>query len=432
MLWLSPLWLAALAALAIPVFLHLRRQRVGRRIQVGSLRHLSGAALPRRRRLRIRDPWLLALRSAILAALVLALAGPALTHRLRPQHWAVLAPELAGSARAEPVVDSLRRAGAQIRLLAPGFPMAGSHGSAGVRTTNPLDFWSLLAAADAELPAGSDIVAIVPPRLSLLRGSRPRLASAVTIRATSRDTGDMATVEAAWRRGDSVSRLIARLKDGGTARSIVTGPARPADSLVSAADSLVVRIFADSARRDDARFMRAAVNATAAVLGVAVDIAADPPAGRRSAGPGTWTVWLGLAPAASWSGATLADARGTVRRIDHVSLTDPRVDAYGRAILAGGDADTIRNFAGRFSPRYGDFVLGAEFPELVARLWAGAALGMPASLARDLRAVAPAQLAPARGTSLRSTAGSLPLRNLLLALCALLFLWERWLAYRRR
>ena len=129
---------------------------------------------------------------------------------------------------------------------------------------------------------------------------------------------------------------------------------------------------------------------------------------------------------------TLADTPGPVRPIDDVSLTDPRTDAFGRPILGRAADGAGRTFAGRFSPRHGDFVLGAEFPQLIARLWAGAVLGVPASLARDLRTVAPGQLAPARGDAPRATARPYLLRNLLLALTALLFLWERWLAYRRR
>ena len=87
MIWLSPLWLAALAALAIPILIHLRRRRIGRRIQVGSVRHLAGAAMPRRRRLRLRDPWLLALRCAILALVAFALAAPAIRRAERPASW---------------------------------------------------------------------------------------------------------------------------------------------------------------------------------------------------------------------------------------------------------------------------------------------------------------------------------------------------------
>jgi hypothetical protein len=128
----------------------------------------------------------------------------------------------------------------------------------------------------------------------------------------------------------------------------------------------------------------------------------------------------------------LADARGTIRRTDDVTLTEPLSDAYGRPLLARPGGGMLETFAGRFNPRYGDFVLSAEFPQMIARLWTTAALGVPPSLAGDLRAVAPAQLAPGRGAARRTAGRPYPLRNLLLALTALLLLAERWLAWRRR
>ena len=198
---------------------------------MGSVRHLSGTALPRRRRLRIQDPWLLALRSAILTALVLALAGPALTRRAHPRRWALLAPELAEAGSVAPVVDSLRRAGAEIRILAPGFPAADSHDAAQARSgraTTALDFWSLLPAADAECPPAPAScrsgAAEAGPMLRGIRprwrhGRRPRPCRATRrIRPPSRPPGAR----------DSVSRLIARgRRIGATAQSIVTEPARP-------------------------------------------------------------------------------------------------------------------------------------------------------------------------------------------------------------
>ncbi|HEY6222774.1 MAG TPA: BatA domain-containing protein, partial [Gemmatimonadales bacterium] len=68
----TPLWLAALAALAVPIALHLWSRRSGRAVRVGSIRLLGGAPPAMARRPRLHDPWLLALRCALLAALVLA------------------------------------------------------------------------------------------------------------------------------------------------------------------------------------------------------------------------------------------------------------------------------------------------------------------------------------------------------------------------
>ena len=108
------------------------------------------------------------------------------------------------------------------------------------------------------------------------------------------------------------------------------------------------------------------------------------------------------------------------------------MDAFGRPLLVRSGSTAAQSFTGRFNPRFGDLVLEPGFPRIIARLWAATALGMRSSPLHDLRSVSPSQLAPATGTTGRPTGRLHPLRNLLLAVCAALFLAERWLAYRRR
>ena len=71
----SPLGLAALAALLVPLLIHLLRRKPRRSVLVGTLKHLPGPAAPRRARSHIVEPWLLALRMLILALLAFAVAG---------------------------------------------------------------------------------------------------------------------------------------------------------------------------------------------------------------------------------------------------------------------------------------------------------------------------------------------------------------------
>jgi len=227
-IWLSPLWLAALAALAIPLFIHLRRQRIGRRIQVGSVRHLAGAAMPRRRRLRLRDPWLLALRCAILALVAFALAEPAIGRTERPAGWVLIAPSLlrdSATLRSDPVLDSLRRTGTAVRSLSAGFPAADlSWPMVAPADTSAVDLWSLLGAADQALPAGSSILAVVPAELSLARGRRPALTTRVAIRRAARPAADSVAIERSWTRHDSVFRVVGSLHGGGMRRHIEVAP----------------------------------------------------------------------------------------------------------------------------------------------------------------------------------------------------------------
>lgn len=75
MTFLAPLWLAGLAALALPIWLHLQDRRPPAVIPVGSVADLVGGPAAQQRR-RLREPLLLALRCAVLALVALALAHP--------------------------------------------------------------------------------------------------------------------------------------------------------------------------------------------------------------------------------------------------------------------------------------------------------------------------------------------------------------------
>jgi hypothetical protein len=75
MTFLAPLWLAGLAALALPLWLHLRDRRPPEVIQVGSVADLVGGPAVHQRR-RLREPLLFALRCALLVLASLALAMP--------------------------------------------------------------------------------------------------------------------------------------------------------------------------------------------------------------------------------------------------------------------------------------------------------------------------------------------------------------------
>src|SRR5690606_34017346 len=74
--FLSPNFLLAVAALALPLLLHLLRRRVTRTIPFPSLRFLAAAKPTDRRRQNLRRRIVLALRCLALVALALAFARP--------------------------------------------------------------------------------------------------------------------------------------------------------------------------------------------------------------------------------------------------------------------------------------------------------------------------------------------------------------------
>lgn len=182
---LAPLGLAALAALALPILIHLIRRIELRRTDFAALRWISDRVRPRRR-IRIERPWLLLLRLALLALLALLLARPVMTEiAALTQPWVVVAPgvDRAAAHAAAPV------SGAEWHWLSPGYPTLEN---APLSTTAPIA--SLLRQLDADLPAPTALTVVVPEQLVSLDGERLRLAHAIDWRIVP---GHMAASEAA-------------------------------------------------------------------------------------------------------------------------------------------------------------------------------------------------------------------------------------------
>jgi len=165
---LLPMALAALAALALPLLLHLARRQQQRPTVFAALRWLRAKPKPRRR---IRfDEWLLlAVRLLLVALLAFWLARPALLGVVDTTPWTVVVP---GVDRA--TIDAAVADAAEVRWLAPGFP-AIDEPQADAR----VPVASLLRELDAVLPPGAALTVLVPERLAGADGERPRLSRTV-------------------------------------------------------------------------------------------------------------------------------------------------------------------------------------------------------------------------------------------------------------
>lgn len=374
----APVWLAALGALAVPLAIHLWSHRARRPIRVGSIRLLSGIPPAARRAVRLRDPWLLALRLALLAALALSLADPYWARRgPRARTWALLSTEALAD---RTLIDSLRGAGAELRLLEDGSRQMADGRDDGrwqMADGRMRNYWSLLAEADRLAPPGTRFLVAAPLVIDRFRGTRPAISAPVT-----------------WREVPAVAARVA-----------------PA----AAAPPRRVVILADAAHRDDARYVEAAIRAAAQATGLAADVTRGSPADAGALAPrADWIVWLaatGAPPAAPGPAAPVwSDANGapllSVARDDHVLVF--RLNA----------------------PITPERALGPEFIAAMAALWVGPVPG-PAAIAPR---ITPAQATPAAAAAPppRTTpAGAVPLAAPLWALAALALAVDRWLAFRR-
>lgn len=163
--FLLPAAFAALAALLIPLLIHLARRSEQRPTDFAALRWLRAKPRPRHR---VRfDEWpLLLARLLLLAALALLLARPVLSGSAGHAPWVVVVPGV--DLRS---VRAMRTApGTRMHWLAPGFPPL----DAGVpRGSLPIS--SLLRELDASLPAKVPLAVLVPAQLAGVDAQRPVL-----------------------------------------------------------------------------------------------------------------------------------------------------------------------------------------------------------------------------------------------------------------
>ena len=163
---LAPLGLVSLAALALPLLIHLVRRIELRTTSFAALRWISERVKPRRN-IRFERPWLLALRLALLALFALLLARPAMIEpATRATGWVLVAPG-ADLVAARTAVSASR---SDWRWLAPGFPPIDAPTPS---VSAPLS--SLLREADALLPSSATLAIVAPEEVAGLDGERAAL-----------------------------------------------------------------------------------------------------------------------------------------------------------------------------------------------------------------------------------------------------------------
>lgn len=166
---LLPSALLALAALLLPLLVHLVRQTEQTRISFAAMRWLVPRARPRRRP-RFSEWLLLLVRLLLLALLALWLAQPVLLDRQDARPWLVVHPAI-DLARVPPAAS----ADEQRHWLAPGFPPLEQPPPA-----TSASIGSLLRELDARLPPTAPLRVVVPERFDATDAQRPRLGRAVS------------------------------------------------------------------------------------------------------------------------------------------------------------------------------------------------------------------------------------------------------------
>ncbi|KRA20658.1 BatA domain-containing protein [Lysobacter sp. Root604] len=372
---LLPAALAALAALLLPLLIHLARRSEQRPTDFAALRWLRHKPRPRHR-IRFDERWLLLLRLLLLALLALWLARPVMHGAATARPWVAVAPGL------DPRTLQLPP-DARAHWLAPGFPKIDTPSP-----TQPVALASLLRELDATLPADVPLRVLVPAQLTGADGERPLLSRKIE-----------------W-------QVVA-----------AAAPAAPVTRPL-AVPKLAIRYAPE--RAPSLPYLRAAVSSwspQAAALDVAAATSAAP------GDPGTRSLlWLAPgalpAPLLEWVGAggsVLLDAGAPLP--EGTSPAPLWRDADGAVLVEGGryrDGRVLR-FTRALTPQAMPVLLEPEFPRRLRELLSAPAPEPTLALASDYapRSGGPAYAAPARD-----------LQAWLALLIGLLFALERWLACR--
>lgn len=229
---LLPLGLAALAAGLLPLLVHLARREEQRPTDFAALRWLAARLKPRRK-LRVEEGLLLALRLLLVAALALLLAKPVLYGGAGDAPWLLVLP--GADVSAAPALPE----GTQRRWLAPGFPALDTPMPAAGATG------SLLRQLDAELPAATPVTVLVTDPMEGADGARPQLARALdwrivpgspapAVQATGADAGFRLVVRHAPGREPALPYLRAAATAWHTADATRDGDAAPDIAAVEA------------------------------------------------------------------------------------------------------------------------------------------------------------------------------------------------------
>jgi len=404
---LAPLGLLGLLALAVPIIAHLVSRRAGRVVKVGSIRWMHESPAYQSRSLKLHDVWLLLLRLAVVALLAVVLAGPYWRHRPAlgsGNEWVLIGPEVAREAQYRSLIDSLAPSG-EVHLLSPGLPRwtPGDQvpaATALTTSTASTNYWSLLREAERLASPATRFSVLTSNNARYFRGERPRLKAKVD-----------------W-------RLVAV----------------PAVQSTASKDSVrTVELYAPASRRDDARYLSAALQAAAEQAGVRLRLLRRSPASAASptedASPSTWLIWLGGDPvpealqARVTAGATLLSDPGddSVESREALLIAGPSLapqahlyrrstsvigksqaaiwtDEYGAPVLSVGRSGSglVYRLRVRFHPAWTDLAMTPAFPRLIGSLW----LGPPQA---DL-VVGPSQVVPALAARDGSPAVSKPTR----------------------
>jgi hypothetical protein len=491
MILLNSIWLFALAALSIPVAIHLWNIRPGKTLKVGSIA-LINASSQTSRSFKLHDILLLLLRCLLLALLAFVLMMPLWQKHIDPasiKGWMLMPKESIRESyqKFKPEIDSLTKAGYEFHYFNKNFQkadlgkiLADTGGKKGIG--NAVSYWSLIQQLDGRVPSSLPIYLFTPNMATHFYGDKPQVN--LNLYWKTYTPADSTTwIQKAWlTNNNDIQVAQGNSKPSGTYftnYTIQSGSNRNTNFVVNAengqmtvslrnsntvtVDTSIWRfaIYAEK-NTSDANYVKAALGSIVqftkhkAVIKQYVDAGQIPPHQN-------WIFWLSPKQASkqlisncdnlfTYETGKIKDAGSWISG-QNESLSGQKIALYKSVFLTGNSGQTIwrdgfgnpvlssekqqqtniYHFYSRFDPSWSDLVWSDDFPKMLLKLIIGP--DEKTEAIHDLRIIDTKQILPAGNKETRTSTGviteHIDLSPYLWLLLVLTFIAERWLAHKK-
>jgi hypothetical protein len=428
MLFLNPLWLFAIAAVGIPVIIHLWNIKSGKTLKVGSITLISAAAKKSSRSLVINNKLLLAVRCLLLVLLALLLSMPVWRKHAdgsKTKGWLLIPREdLTESYRKfKPLVDSLTRSGYQFHYFNEDFSpaeIAKALADTTKKHQTNADYWVLIKQLNRQVSSNLPMYVITPSGVNHFKGDRPSIALNLKWKTYTPDDSVSIWIADAWfGKDNSVQVLQSISKPTGTyfTKHIINSGSDNADFQVRVDNgtaviklkkgdtnavaidtaTLKLAIYTDKYTAD-AAYLKAALQAVGSFSGRKIIVKQYSSAGQIHNGQ-NWIFWLSDKKTSDQtlkkSANTLSYTPGTVINTDswidnsgpfHIAGQADKIalhqlinnnkttgeqlwaDGFGRPVLSRENATGNYHFYTHFNPAWTNLVWDDNFPQWMFRL----------------------------------------------------------------
>src|ERR1700743_3120240 len=494
MILFNPIWLFALAALSIPVAIHLWNIRQGKTLKVGSISLITVSSQKRSRSLKLHDLLLLLLRCLLLALLALVLTMPFWQRNINPSSikgWVMIPKENLKESyqKFKPEIDSLTKAGYEFHYFDKDFQKAvlndvlADSKNLKADSVKSASYWSLVQQLDGQIPSSLPLYLFTPNGISYFNGEKPKVGLNLHWQTYGPADSTNTWLAQAWLMGNSDIQVVeGNSKPGGSFYSYYTlGPGahnnreyvysvnsgrlvvsrKNSDEVINVDTSTWhFAIYAEK-NTADAGYVKAALQSIVQFTKHKAVIKEYTDAGQIPSHQ-NWLFWLSSKPVSkqvsqncdnlfSYEAGKVKDINTWISNQDR-SLSNQKIALYKsvatnnnwNAIWHDGfdnpvlsfekqDRTNLYHFYSRFDPSWNDLVWSDDFPKMLL----GLIVGQPVKpdVMHDRRAIDPKQLLPAANNEARTSTGKIIERTDLAFYCwlllVLIFIVERWIAHKK-